>query len=99
MARPLAVRAIASRNAGPDRETGLLLPHREKSASAAGTVLHSPGYDPRKRVVSAASDEGVEEVMRKIVIAIQFDQHRIAGRHVRDRQLRAKLFDDRLSVC
>src|SRR5437899_5722239 len=35
MARPLAVRAIASRNAGPDRETRLLLPHREKSASPA----------------------------------------------------------------
>jgi hypothetical protein len=41
----------------------------------------------------------VEKVMRKIAIAIQFDLHRIAGRHVRDRQLCAELFDDRLSVC
>src|SRR5207249_9427709 len=63
---------------------------------AAAAVLHSPSYDPRKRVISAASDEGVEKVMRKIVIAIQFDQHRIAGSHVRDRDLRGESFDVRL---
>src|SRR5207253_11238276 len=32
MARPLAVRAIASPDTGPGRETRLLLPHREKFA-------------------------------------------------------------------
>src|SRR5207245_3046395 len=47
MARPLAVRAIASRNAGPDRETRLPLPHREKSASPADKPPRAGDDPPR----------------------------------------------------
>src|SRR6478736_8439320 len=47
MARPLAVRAIASRNAGADRKTRLLLPRREKSASPADKPPRA-GDDPAR---------------------------------------------------
>ena len=65
---------------------------------AAAAILHPPGDDPGKRVISAASNQGVKEVMRKIVVAIEFDQHRIAGRHVGDSELCAELFHDGLSI-
>src|SRR5437763_6541793 len=48
MARPLAVRAIASRNAGPHREMRLLLPHREKSASPADKPPRAGDDPPRE---------------------------------------------------
>ena len=104
----ILLRSFALETKSPILQRKLLEPPERKEKArivdcdegvAATAVFHAPSYDTRKGVIGAAADEGMEKIMRKIVIAIQFDQHRITRRHVRNCQLRAKLFDDCLSIC
>src|SRR5436853_5775299 len=74
----ILLRAFALETEAPVFQRKFLKPPESKEKAGvingdervtAAAVLHSPGHDPPKRVISAPSDEGVEKVMRKIVIA------------------------------
>src|SRR5205814_5016269 len=65
---------------------------------ATDAVLHSQGDDPRKRVVRASADEGMEKVMCASSFAIQLDQQLPADRNIGDAELGAKQFNDPLRI-
>ena len=80
-----------------EREKKTIIVDRDEGV-AADPILHPPGDDSRECVVRASADERVEKIMRMFAFAIQLDEKLLSHRHLRDRELRAKKFHDRLRV-
>ena len=82
----------------PQRQQKSIIVDRDQGVSS-DPVFHAPGRDTRKRVVGAATDKRMKEIMQTLAVAIKFDQHLLPNRNFRDMHLGAKLLDNGFCIC